>query len=87
VRAKQVFESVFGPPGRAAAATLTDADIKAADDQPPTTPPRPPCSAGLPGTWRRAPRELVGAWQDHLIRLVEAEDTRPRPGVSFDERH
>ena len=86
VRAKHVFESVFGPAGQSGAGDLTDADIKAADmitaaDAAQTS----VFSRSSPDLARRSAR-AVGAWQDHLVRLVEAEDTRPSVRrVSFDE--
>ncbi len=86
VRAKQVFESVFGPAGQSGAGDLTDADIKAADMI-------TAADAAQTSVFSRSSRDLalrsaraVGAWQDHLTRLVEAEDTRSSVRrVSFDE--
>jgi energy-coupling factor transporter ATP-binding protein EcfA2 len=86
VRAKQVFESVFGPSGQSGAGDLTDADIKGADVI-------TAADASQASLFSRSSPDLalrsaraVGAWQDHLARLVEAEDTRPAiRRVSFDE--
>ena len=86
VRAKQVFESVFGPAGQSGAGDLTDADIRAADmitaaDASQTS----VFSRSSPDLALRSAR-AVGAWQDHLARLVEVEDPRPSVRrVSFDE--
>jgi energy-coupling factor transporter ATP-binding protein EcfA2 len=86
VRAKQVFESVFGPGGQSGVGDLTDADIRAADmitaaDAAQTS----VFSRSSPDLALRSAR-AVGAWQDHLARLVEAEDPRPSVRrVSFDE--
>jgi energy-coupling factor transporter ATP-binding protein EcfA2 len=73
VRAKQVFESVFGPGGQSGhSADLADADtIKAADAIQASA-----FSRSSPDLPLRAAR-AVGAWQEHLTRLVEAEDLRP----------
>jgi energy-coupling factor transporter ATP-binding protein EcfA2 len=86
VRAKNVFESVFGPAGQSGAGDLTDADIKGADVI--TT-----VDAAQASVFSRSSPDLalrsaraIGAWQDHLARLVEAEDTRSAlRRVSFDE--
>jgi hypothetical protein len=85
VRAKQVFESVFGPAGQSggdlAEVDLKDADvIKAADAAQASA-----FSRSSPDLALRAAR-AVGAWQDHLARLVDAEDTRSAVRrMSFDE--
>ncbi|HLK74872.1 MAG TPA: GTPase [Streptosporangiaceae bacterium] len=69
--AKQVFESAFGP--AATTAEPSEASQAAAFSR---------SSADLPLRAARA----VGAWQDHLTRLVEAEDQRPgAKRVSFDD--
>jgi len=86
VRAKHVFESVFGPAGQSGAGDLTDADIKGADVI-------TAADAGHASVFSRSSPDLalrsaraIGAWQDHLARLVEAEDTRRAlRRVSFDE--
>jgi hypothetical protein len=86
VRAKQVFESVFGPAGQSGGGDLADADIKAADMI-------KAADAAQASAFSRSSPDLalrtaraVGAWQDHLARLVEAEDMRPAVRrVSFDE--
>jgi len=86
VRAKQVFESVFGPAGQSGASGLTNADIKAAEVI--TTADAVQASAfsrSSPDLALRSAR-AIGAWQDHLAQLVEAVDTRPAfRRASFDE--
>ena len=86
VRAKQVFESVFGPAGQSGGGDLADADIKAADVIKAADAAHASAfSRSSPDLALRAAR-AVGAWQDHLARLVEAEDMRPAVRrVSFDE--
>jgi hypothetical protein len=82
VRAKQVFESVFGPGGQSGhSADLADADtIRAADAAQASS-----FSRSAPDLPMRATR-AVGAWQEHLTRLVEAEDLRPASKrISFDD--
>jgi len=86
VRAKHVFESVFGPAGQSGAGELADADIRAADVI--TAADAAQVSEFSRSSPDLAPRSAraVGAWQDHLARLVEAEGTRPAlRRVSFDE--
>jgi energy-coupling factor transporter ATP-binding protein EcfA2 len=86
VRAKQVFESVFGPAGQSGGGDLTDMDIKSADVI-------NAADAAKAATFSRSAPDLalrsaraVGAWQDHLTRLVEGDDLRPAARrVSFDE--
>jgi len=86
VRAKQVFESVFGPAGQGGSGNLTDMDIKSADMI-------NVADAAKSSTFSRSAPDLalrsaraVGAWQDHLTRLVEGDDLRPAARrVSFDE--
>ena len=86
VRAKQVFESVFGPAGQSGGGDLADVDIKGADVI-------TAADAGHASVFSRSSPDLalrsaraIGAWQDHLARLVEAEDTRRAlRRVSFDE--
>jgi energy-coupling factor transporter ATP-binding protein EcfA2 len=70
-RAKQVFESVFGTGGTASpAADATQATA---------------LSRSSPDLSLRAAR-AIGAWQDHLPRLVAAEDARPAARrISFDD--
>src|SRR5262249_50596233 len=69
--AKQVFESVFGT-GAAEPAAGSASQASAFSRS----------SADLPPRAARA----VGAWQEHLVRMVEAEDTRPgAKRVSFDD--
>jgi hypothetical protein len=87
VRAKQVFESVFGPAGQSGGGDPADADIRAADvikaaDAAQTS----AFSRSSPDLALRATR-AIGAWQDHLTRLVEGEDLRPAAArrISFDE--
>ena len=86
VRAKQVFESVFGPAGQSGGGDLADMDIKAADMI--TTADAAKVSAfsrSSPDLALRSAR-AVGAWQDHLTRLAEGGDLRPSVRrVSFDE--
>jgi energy-coupling factor transporter ATP-binding protein EcfA2 len=85
VRTKQVFESVFGPAGQSGG-DPADADLKAADviiaaDAVQAS----VFSRSSPDLALRAAR-AVGAWQDHLARLVEADDIRPAVRrTSFDE--
>ncbi|MGB6578398.1 MAG: dynamin family protein [Streptosporangiaceae bacterium] len=86
VRAKQVFESVFGPDGQTGGSDLPSADImdadviKAADAAYSSA-----FSRSSPDLALRAAR-AVGAWQDHLTRLVEGEDLWPTARrISFDE--
>ena len=85
VRAKQVFESVFGPAGQSGG-DLASVDIKAADMIKAADAAQASAfSRSSPDLALRAAR-AVGAWQDHLTRLVEAEDSRPAlRRVSFDE--
>ena len=71
VRAKQVFESVFGPGGQNGQAEVADADLAAADtitaaDAAQTA----VFSRSAPDLALRAAR-AVGAWQDHLTPLVD----------------
>jgi len=86
VRAKQVFESVFGPAGQSGAGELAEADLKDADvikagDAAQAS----AFSRSSPDLALRAAR-AVGAWQDHLARLMEAEDARSAVRrVSFEE--
>jgi energy-coupling factor transporter ATP-binding protein EcfA2 len=86
VRAKQVFESVFGPAGQSGSGDPADADIKAADVIKAADAAHASAfSRSSPDLALRATR-AVGAWQDHLSRLVEGEDLRPAARrVSFDE--
>ena len=77
VRAKQVFESVFGPAGQSGGGDPADADIKAADVIKAADAAHASAfSRSSPDLALRAMR-AVGAWQDHLTRLVEGEDLRP----------
>ncbi len=86
VRAKQVFESVFGPAGQSGGGDLAGVDIKAADVI-------KAADAAHASTFSRSSPDLalratraVGAWQDHLTRLVEGEDLRPAVRrISFDD--
>jgi hypothetical protein len=71
VRAKQVFESVFGPDGQSGQADQDAADLAAADaitaaDAAQTA----VFSRSSPDLALRAAR-AVGAWQDHLTPLVD----------------
>jgi energy-coupling factor transporter ATP-binding protein EcfA2 len=86
VRAKQVFESVFGPSGQSGDGDLASADIKAADVIKAADAAHSSAfSRSSPDLAARATR-AVGAWQDHLTRLVEGEDLRPTARrISFDE--
>jgi energy-coupling factor transporter ATP-binding protein EcfA2 len=86
VRAKQVFESVFGPAGQSGSGDPADADIKAADMIKAADAAQASVfSRSSPDLALRAAR-AVGAWQDHLTRLVEGEDLRPATRrISFDE--
>ena len=74
-RAKQIFESAFGSGGTAG--SLAEGGQGA---------PQPTSfSRSAPDLQMRAAR-AVGAWQDHLTRLVEAEGFRPAAKkASFDE--
>jgi energy-coupling factor transporter ATP-binding protein EcfA2 len=86
VRAKQVFESVFGPGGQSGIGDPAAADIKAADMI-------TAADAAQASAFSRSSADLatraaraVGAWQDHVTRLVEAGDLRSAPRrISFDE--
>jgi energy-coupling factor transporter ATP-binding protein EcfA2 len=86
VRAKQVFESVFGPGGQSGTGDPAAADIKAADTI--TAADAAQAAAfgrSSPDLAMRATR-AVGAWQEHLNRQVEAEDLRPATRrISFDD--
>ena len=86
VRAKQVFESVFGPAGQSGGGDPADADLKAADVIKAADAAHSSVfSRSSPDLALRATR-AVGAWQDHLTRLVEGEDLRPAARrISFDE--
>jgi hypothetical protein len=86
VRAKQVFESVFGPAGQSGTGDPADADIRAADMIKTADAAQASAfSRSSPDLALRAAR-AVGAWQDHLTRLVEAEDLRPAARrISFDD--
>ena len=86
VRAKQVFESVFGPAGQSGGGDPAEADIKAADViKAANSAQTSVFSRSSPDLALRAGR-AVGAWQDHLTRLAEAEDLRPAVRrASFDE--
>ena len=86
VRAKQVFESVFGPAGQCGGGDLAEADLKDADVIKAADAAQASAfSRSSPDLALRAAR-AVGAWQDHLARLMEAEDTRSAVRrVSFDE--
>lgn len=86
VRAKQVFESVFGPAGQSGGGDLAEADLKDADVIKAADAAQASAfSRSSPDLALRAAR-AVGAWQDHLARLMEAEDTRSAVRrVSFDE--
>jgi energy-coupling factor transporter ATP-binding protein EcfA2 len=71
VRAKQVFESVFGPGGQDGQADPADADLAAADEITPADAAQTAVfSRSAPDLALRAAR-AVGAWQDHLSRLVD----------------
>ena len=85
-RTKQVFESVFGPAGQSGSGNPADADIKAADVIKAADAAHASAfSRSSPDLALRATR-AVGAWQDHLTRLVEAEDLRPAARrISFDD--
>jgi energy-coupling factor transporter ATP-binding protein EcfA2 len=86
VRAKQVFESVFGPAGQSGGGELADVDIKDADMIKAADAAQASAfSRSSPDLALRAAR-AVGAWQDHLARLMQAEDTRSAVRrISFDE--
>ena len=86
VRAKQVFESVFGPAGQSGGGDAADVDIKAADVIKAADAAHASAfSRSSPDLALRATR-AIGAWQDHLTRLVEGEDLRlAARRVSFDE--
>ena len=85
-RTKQVFESVFGPAGQSGGGDPADADIKAADVIKAADAAHSSAfSRSSPDLALRAMR-AVGAWQDHLTRLVEGEDPRPAARrISFDD--
>jgi energy-coupling factor transporter ATP-binding protein EcfA2 len=84
-RTKQVFESVFGPAGQSGGGDPADADIKAADVIKAADASHSSAfSRSSPDLALRAMR-AVGAWQDHLTRLVEGDDPRPAARrISFD---
>jgi energy-coupling factor transporter ATP-binding protein EcfA2 len=85
-RTKQVFESVFGPAGQSGGGDPANADIKAADVI--TAADAAQASAFSRSSPDLAPRaaRAVGAWQDHLARLVETGDLRPAVRrASFDQ--
>ena len=87
VRAKQVFESVFGPAGQSGGGDLADVDIKAADVIKAADAAQASAfSRSSPDLALRAMR-AIAAWQDHLTRLVEGEDQRAAAArrISFDE--
>ncbi|HEU5387371.1 MAG TPA: GTPase [Streptosporangiaceae bacterium] len=86
VRAKQVFESVFGPAGQSGVGDLAEADLKDADVIKAADAAQASAfSRSSPDLALRAAR-AVGAWQDHLARLMEAEDARSAVRrVSFEE--
>src|SRR5436305_2873843 len=86
VRAKQVFESVFGPAGQSGSGELADVDIKDADVIKAADAAQASAfSRSSPDLAFRAAR-AVAAWQDHLARLMQAEDTRSAVRrISFDE--
>ena len=86
VRAKQVFESVFGPAGQSGGGDAAGADIKAADVIKAADATHASAfSRSSPDLALRATR-AIGAWQDHLTRLLEGEDLRlAARRVSFDE--
>jgi len=86
VRTKQVFESVFGPAGQSGSGDPADADLKAADVITAADAAQASVfSRSSPDLALRAAR-AVGAWQDHLARLVEADDIRHAVRrASFDE--
>ena len=87
VRAKQVFESVFGPAGQSGGGDPAEADIKAADVIKAADAAQVSAfSRSSPDLALRATR-AIGAWQDHLTRLVEGEDLRPAAArrISFDQ--
>ncbi len=86
VRTKQVFESVFGPGGQSGTGDPAAADIKAADKI-------TAADAAQAAAFSRSSADLatrsaraIGAWQDHVTRLVEAGDLRPAGRrISFDD--
>ncbi len=86
VRAKEVFESVFGPAGQSGAGDPADADIKAADVIKAADAAQASVfSRSSPDLALRATR-AIGAWQDHLTRLVEGEELRSAARrISFEE--
>jgi len=85
VRAKQVFESVFGPAGQSGGGDPADADIKAADEIKAADAAQASAfSRSSPDLALRAAR-AVGAWQDHLSRLVEADQRPAIRRVSFED--
>jgi energy-coupling factor transporter ATP-binding protein EcfA2 len=63
-RAKQVFEAAFGPGGSGTAPAVAEGSQATA------------FSRSAPDLPLRAAR-AIGAWQEHLARLVEVEDLRP----------
>jgi hypothetical protein len=85
VRAKRVFESVFGPAGQSGGNPV-DADLMAAEEiRAADAAQASAFSRSSPDLAPRAAR-AVGAWQDYLTRLVEAEDLKPAARrLAFDE--
>jgi energy-coupling factor transporter ATP-binding protein EcfA2 len=85
VRAKQVFDSVFGPGGQTGHTDETAADLAAADAITAVDAAQIAVfSRSSPDLARRAAR-AVGAWQEHLTRLVEVGDLGPvTKRASFD---
>jgi hypothetical protein len=84
LRTKQVFESVFGPAGQSSPSDA-EVDIKAADVIDAADAKSPAFTRSSPDLAPRCAR-AVGAWQDHLARLVETEELRPAVRrMAFDE--
>jgi len=86
VRAKQVFDSVFGPSGQRGIGNPAAEEIRAAGAiTEADTAQTGVFSRSSPDLALRAAR-AVGAWQDHLTRLVEATDSRPATRrIAFDD--
>ena len=86
VRTKQVFESVFGSGGQSGSGDIAADDIRAAEAI-------TAADAAQAATYSRSSPDLalraaraVGAWQDHLTRLVDAEEPQPAARrIAFDD--
>ncbi len=86
VRTKHVFESVFGSGGQSGSGDIAADDIRAAEAI-------TAADAAQAATYSRSSPDLalraaraVGAWQDHLTRIVDAEEPQPAARrIAFDD--